>query len=125
MQKPHPHLIILRTVVTVELSAIIGQAGWAAAFLGGEGNYRPHHEIGAWVTLISCLVGAVVYLLLHRSAGPVNTTLAVVLAVTVAVQFVLGTHGVVAVHIFIGVLTAMLATALTSWTYRHHMPQEE
>lgn len=115
-------LIVLRTVVTVVLSALIGQAGWAAAFLGGEGQYRNHHRVGAWVTLGLCLAAAVVYVAMRRVAGRVNVTLAVLLAVAAAVQFALGQRGDTAGHIFLGVLLVMLGTALTSWTYRHELP---
>lgn len=115
-------LIVLRTVVTVVLSALIGQAGWAAAFLGGEGQYRNHHRVGAWVTLGLCLAAAVVYVAMRRVAGRVNVTLAVLLAVAAAVQFALGQRGDTAAHIFLGVLLVMLGTALTSWTYRHELP---
>ncbi len=121
---PHPHLIILRTVATVIISCIIGQAGWAAAFIGGSGNYRPHHEVTAVVTVLASLLGAVVYLLLRRSAGPVNVGLAVALAVGVVVQYALGETGMASLHIFWGVLLVMLGTALTSWTYRHQMPAQ-
>ena len=121
---PFP-LIVLRTVVTVVLSALIGQAGWAAAFLGGEGQYRNHHRVGAWVTLGLCLVGAGVYVAMRRVAGPVNVTLAVLLAVAASVQFALGQNGQTSVHIFLGVLLVMLGTALTSWTYRHVVPTPE
>lgn len=119
---PHPHLIVLRSVATVILSALIGQAGWAAAFIGGAGDYRPHHAVGAWVALASCVLGAIVYLALHRSAGVVNVALSVLLAVAVGVQFTLGELGEAPLHIFLGVLVVMLGTALTSWTYRHQMP---
>ncbi len=119
---PHPHLIILRTVATVVISCIIGQAGWAAAFIGGAGNYLPYHRVGAVITVVVSILGAVVYLLLRRSAGPVNVGLAVALAVGVVVQYALGEAGMASLHIFWGVLLVMLGTALTSWTYRHHMP---
>lgn len=119
---PHPHLVVLRSVVTVVLSALIGQAGWAAAFLGGDSGYRLHHQVGAWVALGLCVAAAVVYVLMRRSAGPVNVTLAVLLAAAAAVQFALGDAGATSAHIFVGVLLVMLATALTSWTYRHTLP---
>ena len=119
---PHPHLVVLRSAVTVVLSCLIGQAGWAAAFLGGETQYVRHHQVGAWVTLAAAVLSAVVYLLLRRTGGPVNTTLAVLLAAAVAAQFALGESDQRALHIFVGVLVVMLATALTSWTYRHQMP---
>lgn len=122
MTLPPLPLIVLRTVVTVVLSALLGQAGWAAAFLGGEGQYRNHHRVGAWVTLGVCLAAAVVYVDMRRVAGRVNVTLAVLLAVAAAVQFALGQRGDTAVHIFLGVLLVMLGTALTSWTYRHELP---
>lgn len=121
---PHPHLIILRTVATVVISCIIGQAGWAAAFIGGAGNYLPHHQVTAVVTVVVSVLSAVVYLLLRRSAGPVNVALAVALAVGVVAQYVLGETGMASLHIFWGVLLVMLGTALTSWTYRHQMPAE-
>lgn len=121
---PHPHLIILRTVATVVISCIIGQAGWAAAFIGGSGNYLPHHRVGAVVTVVVSVLGAVVYLFLRRSAGPVNVGLAVALAVGVVAQYTLGEAGMTSVHIFWGVLLVMLGTALTSWTYRHEMPAD-
>ena len=122
---PHPHLVWLRSAATVVLSCIIGQAGWASALLGGEPRYLAHHQVGAWVTLAAAVLSAVVYLALRRSAGPVNVALAVGVAVLVTVQLSLGELGADfrALHIFTGVLLAMLATALTSWTYRHRLPE--
>lgn len=119
---PHPHLIVLRSAVTVVLSCLIGQAGWAAALLDGQVQYARHHQVGAWVTLAAAGLSAVVYVVLRRSAGPVNTALAVLLAVAVAAQFALGESDHRALHIFFGVLVVMLGTALTSWTYRHDLP---
>ncbi|SDB88724.1 hypothetical protein GA0111570_106118 [Raineyella antarctica] len=122
MPLPHPHLIVLRSAATVVLSCLIAQAGWAAAMLGDDPGYRWNHRVGAWVTLVICLLSALVYLVLRRSAGPVNVTMALLLAAGVAVQFFLGATDREAVHIFLGVLLAMLGTALTSWTYRHSLP---
>ncbi|WP_131103188.1 hypothetical protein [Ornithinimicrobium sufpigmenti] len=122
---PHPHLIALRLAATVLLSAVIGQAGWAAAMLGGESRYAAFHQAGAWVTLAVAVLSAVTYVVLRRSAGPINLWLALGLTVAIAVQIGLGQTGQRAVHIFSGVLIAMLATALTSWTYRHKMPDAE
>ena len=121
---PHPHLIVLRTSATVVISCIIGQAGWAAAFIGGAGNYFPYHRVGAVVAVGASVLGAVVYLVLRRSAGLVNVVLAVALALGVVAQYALGEAGLASVHIFWGVLLVMLATALTSWTYRHQMPAD-
>lgn len=121
---PHPHLIILRSTATLVLSCLIAQAGWAAAFLGGDNQYFAYHRVGAWVTLALTVAGAVVYLALRKSAGPINVTLAVLLAAVVAVQFTLGQIGETGLHIFLGILIAMLGTALTSWTYRHAIPGE-
>lgn len=121
---PHPHLITLRLAATLLLSAVIGQAGWAAATLGGEPRYARFHEVGAWVTLAVAVLTALAYVVLRRSAGPVNLWLSLGLAVVVAVQFGLGEAGQRGLHIFVGVLVAMLATALTSWTYRHRMPAD-
>lgn len=120
---PHPHLIVLRSAATVVISCLIGQAGWAAAFIGGEGQYRAHHALGALVTLVASVVTAVVYVVLRLVAGPVNVALAVVLAALVGVQYALGEVGSTSLHIFLGVLIVMLGTALTSWTYRHHLPE--
>lgn len=121
---PHPHLIVLRTAATVVLSCVVAQAGFAAALLDGDLDRLRSHQVGAWITLVSTLVAAAVYLVLRRSAGQVNVTLAVLLAVAVTGQFALGESDERAWHIFLGVLIAMLATALTSWTYRHTMPVE-
>ena len=121
---PHPHLIILRTAATIVISCVIGQAGWAAAFIGGSGNYLPYHRVGAVVAVVVSILGAVVYLVLRRSAGLVNVILAVALAVGVVAQYALGSAGMASLHIFWGVLLVMLATALTSWTYRHQMPSD-
>lgn len=120
---PHPHLIGLRLAATVLLSAVVGQAGWAAAMLDGGSRYARFHEVGAWVTVTVAVLTALTYVVLRRSAGPVNLWLAVGLAVAIAVQVGLGESGLRAPHIFLGVLIAMLATALTSWTYRHEMPE--
>lgn len=120
----HPHLILLRCVVTLELSALIGQAGWAAAFLGGDKQYFEYHEIGGLVTLVICVASVVPYVVLRRSAGPVNVALAVLLAVGVAAQYLLGRVDAASLHIFLGVLLVGTATALTSWTYRHQMPEQ-
>ena len=122
---PHPHLIILRTAATILLSAVIAQAGWASALLGGAGDYLRHHQVGAWVTLVVAIGSALVYLALRRSAGAVNVGLALAAAVAVTVQFTLGELGVRAWHIFLGILTVGLVTALTSWTYRHVLPEDE
>lgn len=119
---PHPHLIALRSAATIVLSCLVAQAGWAAAFLGGDTGYRAHHRVGAVVTLAVCMLSAVVYVVLRRSAGPVNVALAVLVAVGAGVQFALGEAAITAQHIFIGVLLGMLGTALTSWTYRHTLP---
>lgn len=122
---PHPHLIWLRSAATVLLSCLIAQAGWASAFLGGEGRYLDHHRVGAWVTLVVAVLSALVYVVLRRSAGPVNVGLALAVAVAVTVQATLGElGGHRALHIFLGVLLTMLGTALTSWTYRHRMPDD-
>ncbi|WP_460765817.1 hypothetical protein [Mariniluteicoccus flavus] len=125
MTLPHPHLIILRCVATLALSAVIGQAGWAAAFLGGEPRYRAYHSVGAMVTVAVCVLAAIAYAVLRRSGGPVNLGLSLVLAAATVVQYALGEAGETAVHIFLGVLIAMVATALTSWTYRHPGPSGE
>lgn len=119
MRLPSRALMALRFIATVELSAVLAQAGWAAAYVGGERGYLRHHSVGAGVTLAVCGVGAVAYVVLRRAAGVVNVALAVLLAVAVGAQYALGEARVVAPHIFLGVLIAMLATALTSWTYRH------
>jgi hypothetical protein len=101
MRIPSRAMVALRFVATLVLSALIAQAGWAAAYLGGDRGYLRHHSVGAGVTLAVCVASAVAYVVLRRAAGPVNVTLAVLLAVAV------------------GWLIAMLGTALTSWTYRH------
>lgn len=119
---PHPHLIILRTVATVVISCLIGQAGWASAFLGGSEQYRAFHQVGAVVAVAVTVLGALVYVVLRRSAGLVNVILAVLLAVMIVVQYLLGASGTTSLHIFWGVMLIMLGTALTSWTYRHQMP---
>lgn len=121
---PHPHLIVLRTAATVVISCLIAQAGWAAAFLGGEAQYRAYHGVGAIVTLTVCLVSAVVYVIFRRSAGPVNLVMAMLIAVGAVVQYALGEAMATSQHIFLGVLLTMLGTALTSWTYRHSLPAE-
>ena len=113
MTLPHPHLIVLRSAATVVLSCLIGQAGWASAMLGDDPGYRWHHALGAWVTLVACALSAVVYLVLRRSAGQVNVTMAVLVAIGAVAQFFLGETDRMAVHIFLGVLLAMLGTALT------------
>ncbi len=122
MTLPPVRMIVLRLVATLELSLVIGQAGWAAAMIGGQEQFRPHHEVGAVITLVTCALGAVSYLVLRRWAGAVNVALAVLLAVLVGVQYALGESDAVAAHVFLGVLIAMVATALTSWTYRHSPP---
>lgn len=122
---PHPHLIALRLAATLLLSCVIAQAGWAAAWLGGDPGYARYHQVGAWVTLAVAGLTALTYLVLRRSAGPVNLWLAVGLTAVITVQLALGETGQRGLHIFVGVLVAMLATALTSWTYRHQLPADD
>ena len=119
MTLPSPVMMLLRLVATIEISAVIAQAGWAAAFLGGQEQYEFFHSTGAIMTIVICVGGALVYLAFRRHAGPVNVALAVALAAALGVQYALGESHEVGPHIFFGVLIAMLVTALTSWTYRH------
>lgn len=119
MRLPPPALIALRLVATVLLSLVIAQAGWASAFLGGQTQYERLHAIGGPVTLAASVIGAGIYIAVRAAAGRVNVALAVVLALMLGVQYLIGEGGLVSLHIFTGVLIAMVATALTSWTYRH------
>lgn len=119
---PHPHLIALRTAATLVISAVIGQAGFAAAALGREKSWFLFHAINAWLTLILAFGCAICFTVLRRTAGRVLLWLAWSLAAAVTVQFTLGKLEIADVHIFLGVLIAMLATALTSWTYRLPAP---
>jgi len=119
----HPHLLILRSATTVTLSALISQAGWASAMLGRDPSYLRMHSIGAWVALFSCWAAAGIYTVLRATAGRVLTVLAWSQAVLASFQFLVGRASVVDVHIFSGILLAMLGTALTSWTYRHPAPE--
>lgn len=121
---PHPHLIVLRTAATLVLSAVIAQAGFAAAALGGDRSYFAFHAGNAYVTMTLTIGAAVAYTVLRRTAGPVLLSLAWAMVAAVVVQAVLGRLGIADFHIFFGVLTAMLATALTSWTYRHPAPSD-
>jgi hypothetical protein len=118
----HPHLLVLRSAATLVLSALIAQVGWAAAGLGDDGAYFLVHAVFAWVVVVVCVLSAVVYVVLRRSAGPVLVVLALVTAVLPLVQVALARAELVSLHIFLGVLTAMVGTALTSWTYRHKLP---
>ena len=119
MQLPvHPHLMVLRTLITLELSLLIGQAGWASAGLGRDPGWFRLHAGFALPTLLGAWLCLIAYLLLRRTAGPVCVGLAGLLAAMAAAQFALGELAVPDVHIFLGVLTLMVATALTSWTYR-------
>lgn len=118
----HPHLLVLRTIVTLELSLLIGQAGWAAAGLGGEPRYFRMHAAFALLTWIFGIANALVYVALRRTAGLVCLVLALLLAAMSIAQYALGEAHVLGAHIFLGVLTVMTATALTSWTYRLPSP---
>ncbi len=121
---PHPHLIVLRSAATLLICAVIGQAGFAAAAIGRDKSWFAFHAIGAWLTLVLAIGCAVCFIVLRRTAGPVLLWLAVALAAAITVQFTLGRLEIADLHIFLGVLIAMLATALTSWTYRRPMPAE-
>ena len=52
MRRPCAPLLALRTLVTLALCAVIAQAGWAAAALGGEPGYWSRHGTGAVVALV-------------------------------------------------------------------------
>lgn len=119
---PHPHLIVLRTAATLVISAVIGQAGFAAAAIGREKSWFLFHAIGAWLTLALAIGCALCFTVLRRTAGRVLLWLAWAQAAAITVQFTLGRLEIADVHIFLGVLIAMLATALTSWTYRRAAP---
>ena len=106
----------------MNLSVLIGQAGWAAAGIGDDPSYFGTHRWWAWLTVAVCVGSLVTYVVLRRSAGPVLLVLAAVVAVLPLVQIALAGSGLVALHVFVGVLTVMVGTALTSWTYRHTLP---
>lgn len=120
----HPHLLVLRTLVTIQLSLVLAQAGWAAATLGNRGDYMGLHAIGAVATLACSVAVVVAMLVLRRSAGPVLLVLSIVTLAIVVAQYVLGQLRIADVHIFTGVLVAIAVTALTSWTYRHRLPDQ-
>ncbi|WP_114559287.1 hypothetical protein [Desertihabitans aurantiacus] len=122
MRLPHPHLLVLRSTATLVLSVLIAQVGWAAAGLGDDRSYLGVHGWFAWAVVAICLLSAAVYVVLRRSAGPVLVSLAVGTAVLPLVQVGLAQAELISLHIFVGVLTAMVGTALTSWTYRHKLP---
>ncbi|MCA0438431.1 MAG: hypothetical protein M9891_08900 [Austwickia sp.] len=119
MTIPTKPMMALRFIATVVLSAVVAQAGWAAAYLGGDRSYLRQHTLGGGVTLAVCVLAATAYVALRRAAGRVNVALAIFLAAAVGGQYALGAVEAVGPHIFLGVLIAMIATALTSWTYRH------
>lgn len=119
----HPHLLVLRSLVTVELSLLIGQAGWAAAGLGRDPGWLSLHALFALPTLAVAVLTLIGHLVLRRTAGPVCLGLAAAVTVMTTAQYVLGEGQVLDVHIFTGVLTLMVATALTSWTYRLPAPR--
>ena len=57
MQLPvHPHLLVLRTLITLELSLLIGQAGWASAGLGRDPGWFGMHALFALPTLVFTVV---------------------------------------------------------------------
>lgn len=123
MQLPiHPHLLVLRSLVTTELSLLLGQAGWASAGLGGDPGWFGFHALFALPTLVFAVVTSAGYLVLRRTAGTVCVWLAVMLAALLVVQYALGKGAVLDLHIFLGVLIVMVGTALTSWTYRLRPP---
>ena len=55
---------------------------------------------------------------------PEDHRIARLTAAAIVVQFTLGKLEIADVHIFLGVLIAMLTTAVTSWTYRRPPPTE-
>lgn len=121
---PHPHLIWLRSAATLLISAVIAQAGFAAAAIGRDKSYFVFHSINAGVTLTLGIACAICFTVLRRTAGPVLLWLAWATGVAIIVQFVLGMLEIADLHVFLGVLIAMLATALTSWAYRHPAPAD-
>jgi hypothetical protein len=123
VELPHPHLIWLRSAATLVISAVIGQAGFAAAAIGRrDKSYFFFHAIGAGLTLTLAIGCAICFTVLRRTAGRVLLWLAWATAAAVVVQFGLGKLEIADWHIFLGVLIAMLTTALTSWTYRRPPP---
>ncbi len=119
MRLPSPQMMILRCAATLWLSAVIGQAGFAAAGIGRDHSWFGAHEVGAVIALAIAVVSGVLYVALRRHGGAVTTGLALLGVVATLAQYALGESGVIDVHVFLGVLLAMIVTALTSWTYRH------
>ncbi|WP_133754407.1 hypothetical protein ACF3NT_07980 [Naumannella halotolerans] len=122
MRWPGRELVVLRTAVTIVLSLLIGQAGWAAAFLGGDPAWYDQHRFFAPVTAIAAVLMGLCFVAYRRTAGGVLLGLAALVVVMIFAQYLIGTLGMAAPHIFLGVLTAMAGTALTSWTYRRRLP---
>ena len=77
VELPHPHLIWLRSAATLVISAVIGQAGFAAAAIGRrDKSYFFFHAIGAGLTLTLAIGCAICFTVLRRTAGRVLLWLA-------------------------------------------------
>lgn len=114
-----PLLIALQTEATIFMSLAIGQAGLAAAFISKQATTKPVHEINAFVLATIALVMAVTALLYRRSGGPRWVLPAAgLLLVLIVVQISLGELKVAGVHIFLGVISVVLAVLFTSYLFR-------
>ena len=117
--KRPPLVIALQTEATLLMSVAIGQAGFAAAFIGGQKGYKAVHAINAWLVVAATVVLLVTAVVYARRGGPRWPAAASLgLLVVEAVQITLGEVELVAVHVFLGVLFVSMATALTSYLFR-------
>lgn len=117
-------LTLVRAGATVVIGLAVNQAGLASGYLGGVRSLKEFHEIFGFVTLAGTLIATVLAWRYVRDGGPRwMVWLAGSTALLATTQIGLAEAKVKGLHIFVGVLFAMLATAFTSWAYRHrHQP---
>ena len=113
-------LLLVRTGATGVLSMAVCQAGLAAGtFFGGVDQLRWHGLFGL-VTMGVTIVTAILAGLYVRDGGPRWVLwFSLVVVAWATVQVTLGRLEIAAPHAFSGTLFAMLATAFTSWVFRH------
>ena len=111
----------LRILATVLLAFAVAQAGLGSGYLDGVRVLLIAHATNAFAVLVLTVLSTIFGFNYRRAGGPGWAFFLPLAMVGMAgIQITLGFAGMRGFHVFWGVLYLCTATALCSYTWRHH-----